>query len=93
MAEELFRIADLYDLSSLRNLCMYTIMFSLDIENCLRLLAFGELYKAETLKETALQMVSDNMGKIVDSDEWKTFNKDYSDLAVEITKRLVKTQN
>ena len=88
MAEELFRIADLYDLPSLRNLCMYPIMFSLDVKNCLRLLAFGDLYKAETLKETALEMVKENMARIVETDEWKTFSKDYSDLTVEVTKRL-----
>ena len=88
MAEELFRIADLYDSPSLRNLCMYPIMFSLDVKNCLRLLAFGDLYKAETLKETALEMVKENMARIVETDEWKTFSKDYSDLTVEVTKRL-----
>ena len=89
MAEELFRIADLYDLQSLRNICLYTIMFSLDIKNCVRLLAFGNLYEAETLKETALEMVAENMEKIVDTDEWKKFSKDFSELAVEVTKRLV----
>ena len=89
VAEDLFRIADLYDLQSLKNICLYTIMFSLDIKNCVRLLAFGNLYKAETLKETALEMVAENMEKIVDTDEWKNFIKDFSELAVEVTKRLV----
>ena len=89
IGEELFRIADLYELQSLRNICLYTIMFSLDINNCLRLLAFGSLYKAETLKKTALEMAAQNMETIVYTDEWKKFSKDFSELAVEVTKRLV----
>ena len=28
------------------------------------------------------------MARIVETDEWKTFSKDYSDLTVEVTKRL-----
>ena len=46
---------------SLKNICMYTIMFSLNIKNCLRLLAFGDLYKAEALTKTAVEMVVENM--------------------------------
>ena len=84
-------MADFYDLQSLKNLCMYTIMFSLDIKNCLSLLAFGTLYKAEALTETALEMVVENMGRIVEDDvaEWEKFNREYPKLAVEVTKRLV----
>ena len=68
---------------------MYTIMFSLNIENCLRLLSFGDLYKAEALTETALEMVVENMGKIVETDEWKKFTRDHTELSVAVTKELV----
>ena len=75
---------------SLKNICMYTIMFSLNIKNCLRLLTFGDLYKAEALTETALEMVVENMGKIVETDEWKKFTKNHTELTVAVTKELVK---
>ena len=71
---------------------MYTILFSLDIKNCLRLLAFGDLYKVEDLKKTALEMIAQNMGKIVDTDAWEKFTKEYSKLTVEVTKRLVSSK-
>ena len=75
---------------SLKNICMYTIMFSLNIENCLRLLTFGDLYKAEALTKTAVEMVVENMGKIVETDEWKKFTRDHTELSVAVTKELVK---
>ena len=75
---------------SLKNICMYTIMFSLNIKNCLRLLAFGDLYKAEALSKTAVEMVVENMGKIVETDEWKKFTKNHTELTVAVTKELVK---
>ena len=77
---------------SLKNICMYTIMFSLNIKNCLRLLAFGDLYKAEALTETALEMVVENMGKIVETDEWKKFTKNHTELTVAVTKELISSK-
>ena len=36
-----------------------------------------------------MRVVVENMDKIVDTNAWKKFSKDYAELAVEVTKRLV----
>ena len=71
MAEELFRIADMYNIQSLRNLCMDTLLFNMDVNNCMRLLGMGDLYKDVHLKDMALEMVVENRGELVNSVNWQ----------------------
>ena len=71
MAEELFRIADMYNIQSLRNLCMDTLLFNMDVNNCIRLLGMGDLYKDVHLKSMALEMVVENRGELVNSVNWQ----------------------
>ena len=84
LAEELFRLADKYNLRMLKNICLNTLQFILDIDNCVKFLIIGDMYQEQSLKEMAAQMVIENKEKIISSNEWKEFTKNHLELALEV---------
>ena len=84
LAEELLRLADKYNLRTLKNICLNTLQFILDIDNCVKFLIIGDMCQAKSLKEMAVQMVIENKAKIISTHEWKEFTKNHLELALEV---------
>ena len=84
LAEELLRLADKYNLRTLKNICLDTLQFILDIDNCVKFLIIGDMCQAKSLKEMALQMVVENKERIISSNEWKELTENHLELALEV---------
>ena len=89
MAKELLVAADKYQLDLLKKLCEVEIRSSLDESNCIELLIFSDTYQAKLLKKGALQSVFLNLASIVDTDVYKEFHKQHSELSLEVTRTII----
>ena len=90
VASDLLGTADKYQLDLLKNMCEDKLCSSLEISNSVQYLVLGELHHADNLRQMALRLIVKNMDLIVDSDVYKTLMLKHTDLALEITKALVR---
>ena len=84
--------ADQYQIDLLKRVCENKLCEILDVDNCLKLLAIADMYKAERLKTIGMELVVKNMETIVvnNSEDWKQCAKTNPDLVVKITEELAK---
>lgn len=70
-AEKLFVVADKYDLSKLRLICIDELTRSLKIENAIHTLMFADRYNTNTLKERAIEFIKWHIKSIVETEDYK----------------------
>jgi len=84
-SEELFAVADQYQLEKLKEMCEVKLFSKLDVANCIDLLVLGDLHHASTLKTAALKFVSQNITQI-DSSDWEPKLVAYPTLMAQVFK-------
>ena len=89
MPKDLLVAADKYQLDLLKKLCEVIIWSYLDESNCIELLIFGHTYHAKILKKGALRSVFINLASLIDTDVYKEFHKQHSELSLEVTRTMI----
>ena len=88
MSKELFIAAKMYELRLLKKLCEMELRSSLDASNCIELLIFSDTHQSKALKRAALRSVIRNLASIVNTDVYKEFHKQHSELSLEVTRTI-----
>lgn len=70
MTKDLLVTANLYDLPGVVNLCAQELADGIEMENCLELAEFADLYNQATLKTAAFNFLRDNFKQIAKRDDW-----------------------
>ena len=89
-AIELLKVSDIYQLDDLKKICAYNLSEKIDLSNCLRHLVFGEMYRAEQLKEKSLKFLVKNIKTVIKTDEWLEFKKKQPSLGFQVIEATVK---
>jgi len=89
--EELFAVADKYQVDQLKGACENEMISKLDAENCIEMLLLGDRYKARNLKKSAVDFFNKNKEK-VDSFDWKLFSEDQPTIVIEVMECLLKNK-
>lgn len=84
----LLAAADKYSLPKLKEACSGHLRSNLTADMALGVLAVADLHEDEDLKEAAVRTVLDNAVRIMKTDDWLAFLKDYSELANCVILRL-----
>ncbi|KFM57143.1 Protein roadkill, partial [Stegodyphus mimosarum] len=84
----LFVAADKYAVPKLKRICSKFLCSNLTTDMALGVLTVANLHEDEALKEAAVQLILDNAVKVMKSDEWLSFLKDYPELANNIILNL-----
>jgi len=87
--EELFAVADKYQVDQLKGSCENELISKIDAENCIEMLLLGDRYKARNLKKSAVDFFNKNKEK-VDSFDWKLFSEDQPTIVIEVMECLLK---
>ena len=88
LARDLLVAANKYQLDLLKRLCEDELGSTLEESNCLELFVFGDIHQATTLKMAALESVLMNLPSLSNTDVYKDFNRQYPDLAFEVTRAM-----
>ena len=88
-AGELLGVANRYQLELLKSICEEKLCSTLNVDNSIEHLIFGDMYDASKLKRMALRMVASNMGTLVGTEEYKDLVKNHKGLAAEIPAAMV----
>jgi len=86
---DLLRVADMYELDDLKEMCEEKLVCNLSVENSIESLVLGDSHNASKLKKMALDLVTKNMKKIVDTDVYKDLLAQRPALTLEITKVIL----
>jgi len=89
--EELFAVADKYQVDQLKGACENEMISKLDAENCIEMLLLGDRYKARNLKKSAVDFFNKNKEKF-DSFDWKLFSEDQPTIVIEVMECLLKNK-
>ncbi|KFM71998.1 Speckle-type POZ protein B, partial [Stegodyphus mimosarum] len=68
---QLYAVADMYDISALKNVCSSLLKSSITVENVFKILQLADLYCDENLYQSALKFFSHHLQEIYSTDEWK----------------------
>ena len=89
MAGELLVAADKYQLDVLKSICEDHLCASLQIDNAVENLVFGDLNQASKLRRMAMKVIARNLVKVVKTEEYQNLFKHHPSLAAEIPMALV----
>ena len=67
-AGELLGVANRYQLELLKSICEEKLCSTLNVDNSIEHLIFGDMYDASKLRRMALRMVASNMTTLVDTE-------------------------
>ena len=86
LAIDLLGVGEMYQLDCLKNMCEDELCSTLNVEKSIEYLVLGDSHNAPKLKKMALELVSKNMKKIVDTDVYRDLFRQKPDLAWEVNK-------
>lgn len=84
----LLAAADKYSLPKLKKMCSHYLCSNLTTDMALNVLTVANLHGDEDLKEASIRVVLCNAMRVMKTDDWLTFLRDYSELANSIILRL-----
>lgn len=87
-AAELLEAADKYQLASLKKRCEESLCESLNPENALKMLGLADRFSAPYLMEYVIKCITADAAKIVESEEFKAYEKSNSCLGLKLFKEL-----
>lgn len=70
MAEELFQLADKYNISNLKKICEEILIKKLSLDNACRLLMLADLHSANDLKKACIKFIFENRKTLLQTEEW-----------------------
>ncbi|XP_055952842.1 speckle-type POZ protein-like [Argiope bruennichi] len=83
-AKNLYYAADKYNIVSLKHRCSNLLKQKILIPNCCDILFLAEKHQDNDLKRVAHDYITKNDEEVFFSDEWKNFEKDHPQLAIEV---------
>ncbi|KAF8770794.1 Speckle-type POZ protein like [Argiope bruennichi] len=89
---DLLRAADKYELLELKKQCSAILKSNITRTNVCVLISLADMHSEEELYKAALNFVSQNFD-IFNSEIWKTFKKENSELAMEAMERIICIKN
>ncbi|CAG5101212.1 Similar to spop: Speckle-type POZ protein (Xenopus tropicalis) [Cotesia congregata] len=87
-AAELLKAADKYQLASLKKRCKESLCKSLNPENALKMLDLADRFSAPYLMEYVTKCITADEAKIVESEEFKEYEKSNPSLGLRLFKEL-----
>jgi len=91
-AEAVFKAADYYEVTSLKQLCEKSLMKKVTIGNMLELLVLADMYKAADLREATKVLIVGNSRELLKKRQWKERLKDSGHLVFEILEAVIKKE-
>lgn len=85
---ELLIAADKYDIQSLINLCVESMMHQICTETAAKLYYTADVYQLSELKQVAINFINLDPLKVIETDGWKEYIKIRPDLIEELYKNL-----
>ncbi|KZS20498.1 Uncharacterized protein APZ42_012892 [Daphnia magna] len=89
MAQSLFVVADKYDIQDLKEECVIFLLTCLRMDNVVGLLVWSYLYSVEELKEVTLTFMARHGKEICLLKDWEELAKNYPELSVLATRRMM----
>merc|ERR1719348_2301773 len=71
LAEDLLVAADKYQLDQLKQICVNNLCKKIDVKTCIHFMSIGDLYNADYLKKSALQLIARNKEQVFKTKDWK----------------------
>ncbi|XP_035222339.1 speckle-type POZ protein-like [Stegodyphus dumicola] len=84
MARDLYCAADKYSVLDLKALCQRFLLLSISSYTVFEMLLFADLHQDEELKKVSNNYIFLNFRDMKNTEEWKTFTKEHSFLAIEV---------
>jgi len=88
--EDLMNLADKYELTQMKELCLPSFVKKIKAENCLKAYIYGYLHNYEPLKFAAFHMLDENWKNYENSSDLIEMMKSHPTAALEILNRLYK---
>ncbi|XP_045032566.1 uncharacterized protein LOC116926900 isoform X2 [Daphnia magna] len=89
MAQSLFVVADKYEIQDLKEECVIFLLTCLRMDNVVGLLVWSYLYSVEELKEVTLTFMAHHGKEICLLKDWEELAKNYPELSVLATRRMM----
>ena len=88
-APNILSAAEKYQLDQLKDLCEEKLCKNLDKNNCVKLLVFGDMFRASKLKKASLKFIA-NASLLKNSNNWKECLQDRPHLLIEVIEAMAK---
>ncbi|XP_045032742.1 speckle-type POZ protein B-like [Daphnia magna] len=89
-AQPLFIAADMYDVDDLKYECVQFLLSCIKLENAINLMAWAHVHSIYSLKEATLTFMESCGKEICKQDDWERLIKNYPDLCLLATRRMLK---
>ena len=87
--QPLFVAADKYDIKDLKEDCVRYLLPCVNTKNAVEIMIWADLQSIDKLKEATLECVVHNGKEICQQEEWEKLMKNYPDLCLTATRRMV----
>ncbi|PAA88191.1 hypothetical protein BOX15_Mlig003439g1 [Macrostomum lignano] len=92
-ALELMKMAHLYQVKSLIELCSQRLSYSLNSDNLISCIRIAWLYDCEILKSACIRCIRDCPDGVLATAEWLDFTRESPDTSVELMRQVLKRKN
>lgn len=89
-AQALFVAANKYEIWDLKEECFDFLMSSFQVENAINLMAWAHVHSVDEMKEAVLAFAAQHGKEICQLEEWLHLTKNYPELSVLATRRMMK---
>lgn len=89
-AQSLYLVSDKYEINDLKKMCLEFLLQCFCMDNVLNLMVWAHIHSVEEIKETALNLAVDKGYKICQQKNWELLIKNYPELAILATRRMIK---
>jgi len=91
-AEAVFKAADYYEVTGLKQICEKSLMKKVTISNMLEMLVLADMYKAPDLREATKSLIVANSKELLKKRQWKERLKESGHLVFEILEAVIKRE-
>jgi speckle-type POZ protein len=89
IAEELFFVADKYQIEGLKQMCENHLHKNLKVDNAVRLLILSDMHQSSILKEHAIYFINRNAVEVRKTSSWKDLIKSHLHLLEELYNEII----
>jgi len=84
----LLKASDKYQMETLKNVCQSLLSSHLKLENSLKFLVLGDMYGAQEMKNAAMEIVINNVNKLMKTEEWRECKKKSPLIIMEVAEAM-----